>query len=182
MNTSLINKNHKLVFFVANKYRYTSVPFDALVSAGNSGLLSAAKNFDPNKGKFSTIACKSIRCKILSEIEQHIIDWKKYTSLSPSCAAGEEEQETSSTESRIQTDNFLEFEKEPVTKYEIEKLLECLNERERIIIERHFFEGFTFAEIARDFKLTRAGVCVIKDKALDKLKKRFERVKNRKPV
>jgi len=58
----IIERNLKLVIYVAKKYQGHGVPLSDLIQAGNMGLIRAAEKFDPKKGyKFSTYAIWWIR-------------------------------------------------------------------------------------------------------------------------
>lgn len=67
----LIEDNLKLVYKIANKYRYlccNTIDFDDLVSLGYIGLIKAAQSFDETKNfKFSTLAFICIKNSILRE-------------------------------------------------------------------------------------------------------------------
>lgn len=67
----LINSQLKLVVLIANKLlkNKKSNLWD-LIQEGSVGLIEALKYFDPNKGRFSTIASFHIRNKILRKIMQ----------------------------------------------------------------------------------------------------------------
>lgn len=67
--TRLISCNLKLVVHIAEKYRCSGLTFMDLVQEGNLGLMEAVDRFDPNKGRFSTYACKWIKCYILRAIK-----------------------------------------------------------------------------------------------------------------
>lgn len=63
--------NLKLVFHLANKYRYSGEPLDDLTQEGNLGLLKAVERFDWRRGfKFSTYATWWIR----QQIGRHVAD------------------------------------------------------------------------------------------------------------
>jgi len=67
---SLIDANHRLVFSVVNKYRYSGVPLEDLVQEGFLGLITAADKFDYRRGcRFSTVATIWIRAHVLQAIQ-----------------------------------------------------------------------------------------------------------------
>lgn len=65
----MINANLKLVYFIARKYRYSTLPIDDLIQEGNLGLLRAVEKYDWRRGfKFSTYATWWIRQAISRSI------------------------------------------------------------------------------------------------------------------
>jgi len=52
----LVTRNLRLAFFIANKWRGNDVDFDDLRQEAIEGLMVAAGKFDPDKGRFTTIA------------------------------------------------------------------------------------------------------------------------------
>jgi RNA polymerase primary sigma factor len=61
--------NLKLVYFIARKYRYSTLPIDDLIQEGNLGLLRAVEKYDWRRGfKFSTYATWWIRQAISRSI------------------------------------------------------------------------------------------------------------------
>tara|TARA_B100000085_G_scaffold235934_1_gene224392 strand:- start:316 stop:1185 length:870 start_codon:yes stop_codon:yes gene_type:complete len=67
----LVNRNLRLVIKIASNYQRCGLELDDLVSEGNSGLLEAARRFDPSQGKFSTYAAFWIRQKITRALCNH---------------------------------------------------------------------------------------------------------------
>ncbi len=66
----LIDANHRLVFSVVNKYRYSGVPLEDLVQEGFLGLIAAADKFDYRRNcRFSTVATIWIRAHVLQAIQ-----------------------------------------------------------------------------------------------------------------
>jgi RNA polymerase primary sigma factor len=67
---TLIDANHRLVFSVVNKYRYSGVPLEDLVQEGFLGLIQAADKFDFRRNcRFSTVATIWIRAHVLQAIQ-----------------------------------------------------------------------------------------------------------------
>ena len=65
-----IEKNLRLVLYVANKYMGKGLEFEDLVQEGRIGLIIAVDKFDPNKGfKFSSFAVDWIRQNIIRAIQ-----------------------------------------------------------------------------------------------------------------
>jgi len=67
----LILHNIRLVLFIANKFKWSSLDFEDLVSLGNQGLLIAINKFDPNRNVlFHTYAYSWIHQSIQRGIEE----------------------------------------------------------------------------------------------------------------
>ncbi len=67
---TLIDANHRLVFSVVNKYRYSGVPLEDLIQEGFMGLIQAADKFDYRRNcRFSTVATIWIRAHVLQAIQ-----------------------------------------------------------------------------------------------------------------
>jgi len=65
---TLVTHNMRLSAAVACHYAGRGVPLADLIQEGNMGLMSAAKSFDPSRGRFSTYAVKPVRERILRAI------------------------------------------------------------------------------------------------------------------
>lgn len=72
---SIIVHNLRLVMRVAKSYERGGIDYDALVAAGNEGLIEAAEKFDPERGiRFNWFAPRWIRKHILLSIEnRHVV-------------------------------------------------------------------------------------------------------------
>src|SRR5687767_9769852 len=73
----LVRENEKLVQLVVNRYlkRYFvgGMEREDLVSWGLIGLVQAARVWDPQRGAFSTLACKAIEWRIVRGVRR---EWK----------------------------------------------------------------------------------------------------------
>lgn len=70
----LVEANLRLAIWIARKYRgylEGSLSFLDLIQEGNLGLIRAAQDFDPKKGKFDTYANYWIRFKIAKALREH---------------------------------------------------------------------------------------------------------------
>jgi RNA polymerase sigma factor (sigma-70 family) len=73
----LVNDNRKLVPFFASRFNHRRlVNWDDLISNGEIGLWSAARRYNPEKGKFSTYAAHWIKKYFFKAVEEQIRMWK----------------------------------------------------------------------------------------------------------
>lgn len=70
---TLVNANLRLVWKIAKGYEGRGLSLADLISAGNTGLIIAARKYDPDVGKFSTYAPWWIKQKIMQDIEHQNI-------------------------------------------------------------------------------------------------------------
>lgn len=64
----LIEENLKLVYFIVNTYYPRYISDEDITQVGMIGLCKAAKNYDENRGTFSTFAGKCIKNEINREL------------------------------------------------------------------------------------------------------------------
>lgn len=65
----LIEDNMPFVYYIIHKHYPTYSKDDDVIQAGMLGLVKAANNYDPEKGKFSTYAGVIIRREIGKELK-----------------------------------------------------------------------------------------------------------------
>jgi RNA polymerase sigma factor (sigma-70 family) len=71
----LVTSNLKYVVRIAKRYVWTNIPIYDLISEGNLGLITAAKNFNPSFGtKFITYADRWIRQSIAEYVKNYNLD------------------------------------------------------------------------------------------------------------
>jgi RNA polymerase sporulation-specific sigma factor len=73
VRSTLIERNLRLVVYIAKKFENTGIPIDDLVSIGSIGLIKAVSTFDIGKNiKLATYASKCIENEILMYLRRTI--------------------------------------------------------------------------------------------------------------
>ncbi len=73
VRTALVERNLRLVVYIARKFENTGVPTEDLVSIGAIGLIKAVNTFDPQKRiKLATYASRCIENEILMHLRRTI--------------------------------------------------------------------------------------------------------------
>lgn len=131
---------------VCRRFR-TSLSKDVLRSCGNVGLWKCMKNFDKNKGKFSSYL-------------YYCVFWECLLAI----------REIESVTEPLNEDIYYDEK----TKQKVEYLLSFLNEKEKRMIKGKFFFMYTLKEIGEQegFSKQRAGDII--KKAIKKIKQRHE--------
>lgn len=65
----LVEHNLRFVSWIANRYRWSKLPFEDLLQAGNLGLITASEKYDYRRGRFTTYATWWIRQAIMRAID-----------------------------------------------------------------------------------------------------------------
>lgn len=176
----LIERNLRLVAYIARKYSAKERDMDDLISIGTIGLIKAVDSFDENKGL--RLASYASRC-IENELLMHMRTTKKTARdvyLYDSIGSDKEGNE-------INLLDIIEYEDEDVAeRLTTEQYLKCLGDfmekvltsREReVICLRYGLDGKgerAQREVAHRFHISRSYVSRIEKKALQKLKSCYE--------
>lgn len=186
----LIEHNLRLVAYIVNKnypeaVRGCQQDADDLISIGTIGLIRAAETFDYTKGRrFSTYASRCID----NQIKMHFRKIKRQQSE----VYINEPLETDSEGNTLTIADILasnvNIEEETELRLNSQKLYryidEELDEREKEIICKRYgirdgrgfvCEAMTQREIAKQLKISRSYISRIEKKALEKLRKRFDK-------
>ncbi len=186
----LIEHNLRLVAYIVNKnypeaVRGCQQDADDLISIGTIGLIRAAETFDYTKGRrFSTYASRCID----NQIKMHFRKIKRQQSE----VYINEPLETDSEGNTLTIADILasnvNIEEETELRINSQKLYryidEELDEREKEIICKRYgirdgrgfvCEAMTQREIAKQLKISRSYISRIEKKALEKLRKRFDK-------
>ena len=176
----LVERNLRLVAHIAKKYQNSDEDMEDLISIGCIGLIKAIDTFDEKKGRLATYACRCIDNELLM-----LLRGKRKTSREVSLfePIGQDKEGN-----EIQLLDVIDGQQPDVlesleTEGNIRRLFllmkECLSDREReIIMMRYGLTGrgeATQNEIGLQLVISRSYVSRIEKKALQKLKRGFER-------
>ena len=176
----LIERNLRLVAYIVKKYNNGDKDMDDLISIGTIGLIKAIDTFKMDRGiRLATYASRCIDNELLMMIRSEKKSARDVY-LYESIGADKEGNEISLIDIIESTDEDI-TERIALTE-DIGKLGEfiedCLNERERQLIEmRYGLNGnreLTQREIASHFGISRSYVSRIEKKALGKLRKKYQ--------
>lgn len=143
----LILENMKLVNFVLHKY-FPRLAFDEdMIQVGMVGLCRAAENYDESKGKFTTLAARSIRNTILNELRDNA---KNPPALSLSTVIYEGDDGEVELEDSICGDADVDY-------YDFKGMMSTLTPRERKVAEM-LADGCTQEDIAKHLGVARTTV------------------------
>lgn len=181
----LVEHNLRLVVFIVNKHYSDSREQEDLISIGTIGLIRAAETFDPEKAiSFSTYASTCIR----NQIKMH---FRKNKHKSNEVYMNEPIDTDKNGNELTIADIFKDdvcVDDEVDLRINMEKLYKLihtvLDDRERLIISKRYglvCEDGTVSrplaqrEVAKLLNISRSYVSRIEKKALEKLKKEFEK-------
>ena len=178
----LIERNLRLVVYIAQKFEKTGVSSDDLTSIGTIGLIKAMRSFDPEKNiKIATYASRCIENEILMYLRK-ITKTRNDVSLDSALntdADGNELllQDVLGTE----TDALFKTYENLVEKDELKKAIEALLPREKTIMEMRYgigknSEEMTQKEVAEKLEISQSYISRLEKKILDKLKIEMEKM------
>lgn len=175
----LIERNLRLVAHIAKKYQNVDEDMEDLISIGTIGLIKAVASFDSSKGKLSTYASRCIDNELLMLLRS-----KKKTSKEVSLY---EPIGTDKEGNEINLLDIIETEQvDVVDRMELvsnlkrlERILQKLEGREKEIIYLRYGlatgREVTQREIGERLGISRSYVSRIEKRALNKLRKGFEK-------
>ena len=176
----LIERNLRLVAYIAKKYSNTNYEQEDLISIGTIGLIKGVNSFNLDKG--SRLSTYVSRC-IDNEILMHLRATKKLNSeVYLNEPIGKDKDGNVVTLQEVLENDERSIEDEVDIKIKIKKLYEkmknILKDREKTIIEARFgLDGNkpkTQKEIAKSMGISRSYVSRIESKAIEKLSREIE--------
>jgi RNA polymerase sigma factor (sigma-70 family) len=174
----LVRENERLVQFQVNRclkrYAVTGVERDDLVSWGLMGLVQAARIWDPERGAFSTVACKAIEWGLQRGLRRTCRFAGSLVSLDALLSDPETAQQERFVD-RLQADQHIERDcLESAAQAAVRSAVAALPPFERRLIERHFFEDVPIARIAVELGVSRQGLGQRRSKALRQLRETLD--------
>ena len=180
----LIEHNLRLVAHVAKKYSNSNIEQDDLISIGTIGLIKGINSFDKEKGvKLATYVSRCID----NEILMYLRSTKKLgAEVYLEDPIGKDKDDNTVTLKEVLENSDREVEEIVDLKIKVKKLYnkmkEVLKDREKLILELRFGltgqKPKTQNEIANSMGISRSYVSRIETKAIRKISKRDERLKN----
>lgn len=176
----LIERNMRLVAYIAKKYQNIDEDMDDLISIGCIGLIKAVDTFEPSKGRLATYACRCIDNELLMLLRS-----KKKTSREVSLfePIGQDKEGNEIHLMDVIEQQQIDIVERMECCANLKKMYllleECLTPREKeIIIQRFGLNGqreATQNEIGDQMGISRSYVSRIEKKALRKLRKEFDK-------
>lgn len=195
----LIEGNLRFVITIAKKYQTKDIDIMDLISEGNIGLIKATEKYNPkSQFKFISYAVWWVKQSIISylndyartiripsNIVQSNIKLKKEEVINefelesndmlPYCVSffNDDDDDFNLIDLIVNNENQFLNEPNTVLNNKIENLLNILDDREKVIIEKYFgFNGFetNLEVLGEEFSCTKERIRQIKNKALLKLR------------
>lgn len=177
----LIERNMRLVAHVVKKYQNTDYDNEDLLSVGTIGLIKAVNTFKTDRGsRLATYAAKCVENEILMLLRAHKKYSKEVSLFEP--IGVDKDGETVSLVDVIEMDNK-EVLETLIVKQDVRELYDafevCLKDNEKTVIGMRYglFGGkeYTQREIADMLGISRSYVSRIEKKAIEKLRKEFDK-------
>lgn len=174
----LIERNLRLVVYIAKKFENTNSGLEDLISIGTIGLMKAINTFDVNKNiKLATYASRCIENEILMFLRKNN-KIKTEVSIDEPINTDSEGNDLSLADI-LGTDNDSIFKhvEENDNKKILEIAIKKLNDREKMIMQlRYGFNGYdelTQKEVADKLGISQSYISRIEKKVINNLKKDF---------
>ncbi|MBQ6860140.1 MAG: RNA polymerase sporulation sigma factor SigE [Clostridia bacterium] len=172
----LIERNLRLVVYIAKKFENTSVPLEDLVSIGTIGLVKAINTYDPSKNiKLATYASRCIENEILMYLRRTSKLKNEVSIDEPLNTDGDGNELLLSDIIGTEEDVIFKRLEQSVDNQLIKESIKKLNKREKIIMELRF--GFisgkekTQKEVADMLGISQSYISRLEKKIIAKIKK-----------
>lgn len=175
----LVEHNLRLVAHIIKKYYSSAHDQDDLISIGTIGLIKAINTFDYTKGvRLATYAARCVENEILMYFRANRKTAQDVSIMEP-IETDKEGHSLTLMDIIMQDDTILEDLDLKINSTKLYRYMEeMLDEREKEIIQWRYgllADPLTQREVAKKLGISRSYVSRIEKKALEKLRKRFER-------
>jgi RNA polymerase sporulation-specific sigma factor len=177
----LIERNLRLVVYIARKFENTGVGIEDLVSIGTIGLIKAVNTFDPAKKiKLATYASRCIENEILMYLRRNNKNRAEVSFDEPLNIDWDGNELLLSDVLGTDNDSTYKYVEEEIDKYLLDSALNHLSEREKVIVELRFGlrDGTekTQKEVADSLGISQSYISRLEKRIIRKLKKEIRRL------
>ncbi|MCD5407190.1 MAG: RNA polymerase sporulation sigma factor SigE [Desulfotomaculum sp.] len=177
----LIERNLRLVVYIARKFENTGVGIEDLVSIGTIGLIKAVNTFNPNKNiKLATHASRCIENEILMYLRRNNKTKSEVSFDEPLNIDWDGNELLLSDVLGTENDSIYKYIEEEVDKKLLYLALRKLNQRERRIMELRFglnnHEEKTQKEVAMLLGISQSYISRLEKRIFKRLKKEIHRM------
>jgi len=181
VKTVLIERNLRLVVYIARKFENTGVGIEDLVSIGTIGLIKAVNTFDPTKKiKLATYASRCIENEILMYLRRNNKTRVEVSFDEPLNIDWDGNELLLSDVLGTDNDSTYKYVEEEVDKNLLDSAMSHLSEREKVIVELRF--GLkngtekTQKEVADSLGISQSYISRLEKRIIKKLKKEIRRL------
>jgi len=177
----LIERNLRLVVYIARKFENTGINIEDLVSIGAIGLIKAVNTFDPEKKiKLATYASRCIENEILMHLRRNNKTRTEVSFDEPLNIDWDGNELLLSDVLGTENDTIYRNIEEQVDRKLLQKALEKLSERERIIMELRFGladgEEKTQKDVADMLGISQSYISRLEKRIIKRLRKEFNKM------
>lgn len=181
VKTVLIERNLRLVVYIARKFENTGVGIEDLVSIGTIGLIKAVNTFDPTKKiKLATYASRCIENEILMYLRRNNKTRIEVSFDEPLNIDWDGNELLLSDVLGTDNDSTYKYVEEEIDKNLLDSAMSHLSDREKVIVELRFGlkDGTekTQKEVADSLGISQSYISRLEKRIIKKLKKEIRRL------
>lgn len=181
IRTMLIERNLRLVVYIARKFENTGINIEDLVSIGTIGLIKAVNTFDPEKKiKLATYASRCIENEILMYLRRNSKVRTEVSFDEPLNIDWDGNELLLSDVLGTENDTIYRNIEEQVDRKLLHKALDKLTERERLIMELRFGlrdgEEKTQKDVADLLGISQSYISRLEKRIIKRLRKEFNKM------
>ena len=181
IKTTLIERNIRLVVYIARKFDNTGICIEDLVSIGTIGLIKAVNTFDPDKKiKLATYGSKCIENEILMYLRKTSKLKSEISFDEPLNTDGDGNELLLSDIMGTEADIIFDYLEKEIDRDLLDEAIETLNSREKQIMELRFGltgeEEKTQKEVADYLGISQSYISRLEKRIVDRLEKEISKM------